>query len=133
VGFGLIVTGCIAFWLLNVDWYVPRLETTREYTRFAQEIRDYSPPGEPVVFFRTEAHALVFHVGRPIEVFVEWERLDAWAARSRSAYVVMPARVAEEWPRHLKAGQLEEISRNSPADGRPHEKPFVLLRSRPSD
>jgi hypothetical protein len=116
-------------WLVYVDWMIPRKEPTREYRDFARRIREFAPPTQPVLFFRSDRHALVFHVGQPVALFVEWEKLDAWAARPDSAYVVMPAQSAQEWPLHLKLGRLEEVARNTPADGQEHEKPLVLLRT----
>ena len=45
---------------------------------------------------RMEAHALAFHVGRPLDIFVEWDRLAAQIDRPEPRYVVMPlARLAE--------------------------------------
>jgi 4-amino-4-deoxy-L-arabinose transferase-like glycosyltransferase len=128
--FGAIVAGCVIFWLFNLEWTIPNLEPTREYKVFAARIRELATPSQPVLFFRTDRHALVFHVGQPVEVFVEWEKLDAWTARPDPAYVVMPAHTVAEWPAHLKSGRLEEVARNTCPDGREHEKPLVLMRTR---
>jgi 4-amino-4-deoxy-L-arabinose transferase-like glycosyltransferase len=128
--FGVIVIVCVAGWLVNLSSVMPRAEPTREYQRFAERIREFAPPEQPVLFFRTDRHALVFHVGQPVEVFVEWEKLDAWTARPEPVYVVMPALTVSEWPLHLTSGRLEEVARNTSPDGREHEKPLVLLRTR---
>jgi len=132
LGFGLIVFGSVIGWWVNVGWVIPKKEPTLEYRAFAARIRDVAPAPSRVCVFWTEAHTLVFHLGRPIELFVEWEKLDALAGRPESTYVVMPANVAKEWRQHLKSGWLEEVARNSPADGPPHEKPLVLMRTRPN-
>jgi 4-amino-4-deoxy-L-arabinose transferase-like glycosyltransferase len=128
--FAFLVTVSVVGWLVYVEWMIPRKEPTREYQTFAKRIREFAPPAQPVLFFRTDRHALVFHVGQPVALFVEWEKLDAWAARPDPVYVVMPALTAREWPLHLKAGRLEEVARNTFADGQEHEKPLVLLRTR---
>jgi 4-amino-4-deoxy-L-arabinose transferase-like glycosyltransferase len=129
LGFGLIVLGCGVGWLINAACVIPEKEPTREYRAFAEQIRAVAPTSR-VAFFRNESHALVFHVGQPIDLFVEWEKLDALAGQPEPAYVVMPAKVAQEWPQHLTSGRLEEIARNTPAGGGTHEKPLVLLRTR---
>jgi len=46
--------------------------------------------------------------------------------------VVMPVKVAEECPRHLRACRLEEVTRNTELAGGDHEKPLVLFRARPA-
>lgn len=134
VAFGAVMLTIVAAWLGYLRWDVAEREPTREYARFAHEIRRLSPAPRPVLFFRTESHALAFHVGRPLSVFVEWENLEAWAMRPDVTYVVMPAKVATEWPQFLRAGRLEEVLRNTDLPGAAdHEKPLVLLRTRPPD
>jgi len=90
--------------------------------RFAAEIRRRTD--RPVVFFRTEAHEVVFHVGRPMDTILEWENLDVWASRPKTIYVVMPPECADAWPQHLRCGQLEEVLRLERCD-----RPLVLMRS----
>ena len=77
------------------------------------------------------AHALAFHVGRPIDTILEWENLDIWSSRPGTYYVVMPPENADEWPRYLKLGQLEEVLRSSNLAQGTHAHPLVLLRTRP--
>jgi hypothetical protein len=114
-----------------VEWHLPRREPAREYRRFAAEVRRRAPAPERVVFFRTESHALAFHVGRPLEVLVWWHDLDAWASRPGTHYVVMPLASAREQRQCLKTARLEEVLRNTDLAGGEHEKPLVLLRSCP--
>src|SRR5262249_28098043 len=78
---------------------------------FASEIRRRAPSPQLILFFRTEAHALAFHVGRPIDTILEWENLDAWAARPEIYHVVMPSEHADDWQNRLKRGGLKEIVR----------------------
>jgi hypothetical protein len=84
-----------------------------------------------ILFFRAEAHALAFHVGPPIDTILEWENLDIWSSRPGTYYVVMPPENADEWQRHLKLGQLEEVLRSSELVSGGHAHPLVLLRTRP--
>jgi 4-amino-4-deoxy-L-arabinose transferase-like glycosyltransferase len=132
IGFVGIVLACALGWLVNLYWGIPKKEPTLEYRAFAAEIRAAAPAPHRICIFWTEAHALVFHVGQPIDLFVEWEKLDALASRPDPTYVVMPAKVAQEWRQHLKSGWLEEVAQNSPAESPPHEKPLILFRTRPN-
>ena len=145
---GLLAAG-VAGWWLYLDYDLRHNEPLRQSAGFAEEIRRQVPAPQPVWFFRTEAHDLEFHVGRPLVVFVEWERLDALTAKAESAYVVMPARIAAEAPRFLRNGRLVEVLRGPgpsaeepllclparvmerPRKGELHEKPLLLLRTMP--
>jgi 4-amino-4-deoxy-L-arabinose transferase-like glycosyltransferase len=156
VGFLAILVACVVGWWLFLDYDLRHNEPGRQSVRFAEEIRRRAPAPQQVSFFRTESHDLAFHVGRPLAVFVEWERLDALAAQPEAAYVVMPAQVAAEASGHLRSGRLEEVLRESdpparkapsqlkhllpqwlcrqlerPGRGEMHKKPLVLLRTMP--
>jgi 4-amino-4-deoxy-L-arabinose transferase-like glycosyltransferase len=130
-GFALSVLGLALGWCFYLAYFLPAQEPRLEFRRFAQEIRRRAPAPELVIFFRTEAHALAFHVGRPIDTILEWENLDIWCSRPGTYYVVMPPENAGEWPRYLKLGQLEEVQRSTELAGERHAHPLVLLRTRP--
>ena len=106
---------------------------TRISRTFAATIRKIAPAPQPIIFFRTEAHALVFHVGRPVDSILEWENVDTWASRAGTYFVVMPADVVSEWPSHVHSGKLMEIARNDPANACPPEPLSVLLKTCPND
>ena len=127
----VVVAGCFGGWWYFVDHALPSREAAREDGRFAEAIRRLAPAPRPVLFFRAEAHALAFHVGHPLGSLLEWENLDWWAARPESTCVVMPPEVAEEWPRHLTAGRLEVVLRNTDLAGGRHSHPLLLLRTHP--
>jgi 4-amino-4-deoxy-L-arabinose transferase-like glycosyltransferase len=153
--FAAVAVACAAGWWLYLEYDLRTHEPARESVRFAEAVRRIAPAPRPVLFFRTEAHAAAFHVGRPLALFVEWDRLDAWAAGPEPAYVVMPAKVAAECPRFVRSRRLEEVLREpDPPTGRGwelptwlparlrrdlerfqagegHERPLVLLRSVP--
>jgi 4-amino-4-deoxy-L-arabinose transferase-like glycosyltransferase len=131
VGFGSILSGVALGWWIYLGSILPREETHQEFRRFAEEIRRRAPAPELILFFRTEAHALAFHVGRPIDTILEWENLDIWSSRPGTYYVVMPPENAQEWPQHLHLGQLEEVLRSTDLSGGSHAHPLVLLRTRP--
>jgi 4-amino-4-deoxy-L-arabinose transferase-like glycosyltransferase len=127
VGLVLASAACAAAWLGYLEYVAPGREASRPDRRFAEEVRRCT--AGPVLFFRAEAHAVAFHVGRPLQTILEWENLDVWAGKPRSILVIMPAEYVAEWPRHLHAGRLVELRRTTDLTGRPHERPLVLLRT----
>jgi hypothetical protein len=133
LGFGVL---CLLVaplgWWGHVTFVLPQGEAAREHRSFATEIRRLAPPPQLVLFFRAEAHALTFHVGRPVDTFLEWENLDIWAGRPGTYYIVMPPECASEWSRHVTSGRLEEVLRNTDLAGGRHEHPLVLMRTRPN-
>jgi 4-amino-4-deoxy-L-arabinose transferase-like glycosyltransferase len=123
---GLVLVGCIAGWLTYLTWIEPRRERGRCYERFAAEIRRRT--SDQVIFFRTEAHELVFQVGRPLDTILEWENLDVWANRP-ATYFVMPPECARDRRQHLRTGRLEEVLCTTDLQQNSPERPLVLLRS----
>jgi len=126
-----VLLAVTAGWWGYVAYVLPGQERQFEFRRFAQEIRTRAPAPQLVIFFRAEAHALAFHVGRPIDTVLEWENLDVWASRPETWYIVMPPDCADEWPQYLTHGQLELVMRNADLAGGKHSRPLVLMRTRP--
>jgi 4-amino-4-deoxy-L-arabinose transferase-like glycosyltransferase len=120
---GVLVAACAAGWVAAVERGLPHHETADGTRSFALAIRQRT--AGRVVFFRTEAHALAFHVGRPVITLLEWENLDTWLAKGQPLYVLMPFKSAAEWPAYLHNGRLEEVERRDRLG-------LVLLRYRPS-
>lgn len=130
LAFGLVVAGCVAGWWVEVEYLLPRHESERELHTFAAEVRRRVPPGQGVLFFRTEAHALAFHLRPPLNTFLEWENLDIWAGRPGCHYLIMSPDSAAEWPQHVTAGRLVEVIRSTDLCPN-HERPLVLMRTEP--
>jgi len=126
-----MLLAAVAGWWAYVAYVLPGQERQWEFRRFAQEIRARAPAPQLIIFFRAEAHALAFHVGRPIDTVLEWENLDVWASRPETWYIVMPPDCADEWPQYLTHGQLELVMRNIDLAGGKHSRPLVLMRTRP--
>ena len=125
----LLTVGMTAGWLWHVERGLPAEEAFRDYRLFAAEVRRRAPqPGE-VVFFRTEAHALAFHVGRPLAVLVEWKDLDERVAESGEHYIVMPEESAAQAPQILPGVRFQEVLRNTDLSGGRHERPLLLLKA----
>ena len=118
-------------WNVYLSYRQPTPATGRDEIEFASEIRRRAPSPQLILFFRTEAHALAFHVGRPIDTILEWENLDTWAARPEIYHVVMPSEYANDWQNRLKKGRLKEIARSGILGGSTHSDPLVLLRTHP--
>jgi 4-amino-4-deoxy-L-arabinose transferase-like glycosyltransferase len=125
----LLAAGMTVGWLARAERGLPAEEPFRDYTRFAAAVRRQAPRPEEVVFFRTEAHALAFHVGRPMTVLVEWRDLEARLAGSGTQYVVMPPDSAAEAHESLPDVRFEEVLRNTDlSEGLGHERPLVLMK-----
>jgi 4-amino-4-deoxy-L-arabinose transferase-like glycosyltransferase len=116
-------------WVGYLGWRLPAEEAYREYRSFAAEVRRHAPAPACVAFFRTEAHALAFRVGRPLAVIVEWRDLQARLEAPGPHYLVMSPDRAEQCPRFLHGVRLEEVCRNTTLAGGSHERPLVLLRA----
>jgi len=116
---GLVVAGLVIGWGI----YLSRPDRPSSYRQFADDIRRLTK--QHVIFFRTEAHEVVFHVGQPLDTILEWENLDIWASSPTVTYFVMPPDCARDWPRHLQKGRLEEVLRTTGSE----QRPLVLLRS----
>jgi 4-amino-4-deoxy-L-arabinose transferase-like glycosyltransferase len=132
VALGAVCACCsISGWYYYLAVQLPTTEPERELRSFAATIRRIAPAPQPIIFFRTESHALAFHVGRPVDSILEWENVDTWASRAGNFFVVMPAEMVAEWPAHIHSGTLIELARNDPGTGSPHEEPLVLLKTCP--
>ncbi len=119
----------VLVWFVRVEWQLPARESYRDYRAFAGRIRQLAPCPEEVIFFRTEAHPLAFHLGRPLAVVVEWAELNTRLLQSGTQYIVTPPQYAEECPRYLRGLRLERVLGNTDLSGGEHERPLVLLRS----
>jgi 4-amino-4-deoxy-L-arabinose transferase-like glycosyltransferase len=128
-GVGAMAALMTAGWMGYVGWRLPAEETYREYRSFAAEVRRQAPAPACVAFFRTEAHALAFRVGRPLAVIVEWRDLQARLEGPGPHYLVMPPERAAQCPRFLPGVRLEEVCHNTTLAGGRHERPLVLLRA----
>jgi hypothetical protein len=123
----------VAGWFYHVQVELTAAEPFRDYRAFAAEVRRRVPRPDTVVFFRTEAHALAFHVGQPLEVLVEWQELNARLTQSGSRYVVMPPDCVAEFSQNLQGFRLEEVTSNTQLAGGAHERPLVLLKAERMD
>jgi 4-amino-4-deoxy-L-arabinose transferase-like glycosyltransferase len=125
---GLVVVGILAVgWGVAERSLVPRLDAEREKRTFAAAIRGVAPRPKQVLFFRVEDHLLAFHLGRPINTFMEWENLDVWAGRPGPHFVLMPSECADQWRNHVSAGTLEELLHYEDRTDRRRPRGLVLM------
>jgi hypothetical protein len=129
-GIALVASLMVALWVCRVDWQLPARESYRDYRMFAERIRLLAPRPEEVLFFRTEAHPLAFHVGRPLATVVQWGELETRLRQPGTHYIVTPPQYAQEVPLHVHDFHLESILLNTDLSGGEHEHPLALLRAR---
>jgi len=120
-------------WWARVTFFLPPLEPSREHHTFAVLVRQHAPRPEAIVLFRTEAHALAFHLGRPVRCLRFWEELDRItllpdAKGDTPHFVIMPAETVRDWTRYLGGVRLEEVANNFGGLDGGHEKPLLLFR-----
>ncbi len=130
VSVGSLALASMVGWVWRVERGLPAEEPFRDYSDFAAAVREAAPSPEEVVFFQTEAHALAFHVGRPLAVVVEWKILqDRLESKAATTHIVMPQDRAAVVQEHLLGIRLSEVLRNTDLSGGRHERPLVLVRA----
>ncbi len=127
---GVLCLFMVGVWTWKLECELPRQEEGRDYRSFAASVRREVPLPRTLVFFRTEAHALAFHSGRPLAILVEWDELKARLAHSATSCVVMPAAYLDEATRRLPGLSWQELTRHPHQAGPHHERPLVLVRVR---
>src|SRR5258708_5482783 len=126
----VFVVACVtAGWLVRVCYSLPKDEPHRDYTKFAAVIRRQAPAPREIVFFRTEAHALAFHVGRPLETMTDWSELNARLTQNGPHYVVLPFDALKEAHHELRGVCWEEVENNVELSGGRLERPLALVRA----
>ncbi len=116
-------------WGIYSRHVLPMAEESRDQRAFAAAIRQLAPPPQGVLLFRVEAHALAFHLGPPLNTFLEWENLDVWASRPGTHYILMTRDDAAAWAEHVTSGKLVEVLRHREFNGDNVERPLVLMRT----
>jgi 4-amino-4-deoxy-L-arabinose transferase-like glycosyltransferase len=131
VGFGGVLIGVLIGWWGVFRLVVPKWDATHGERAFAAAIREIAPRPEQILFFRVENHLLAYHLGRPLNTFLEWENLDVWVGRPGPHFVVMPAECANKWPQYISSGSLAEELRYADRTDRDRPRDLVLMRTTP--
>jgi 4-amino-4-deoxy-L-arabinose transferase-like glycosyltransferase len=130
-GLAAIIAATIASWIFVIHVELPRVEPQREQMTFARAVRKIASVPAEVLFFRVECHPLAFHLGRRINSLLEWENLNIWAGRPGPTYIIMSPEDFQDWRKYITAGELEEVVRNTDFSGGIHDRPLILMRTRP--
>jgi 4-amino-4-deoxy-L-arabinose transferase-like glycosyltransferase len=118
----------LVVWAVRLEITLPAQEPYRNYRPLAAVIRQAAPTPAEVVFFRTEAHALAFRVGRPLAVLVEWSDLEGRLVKPGPHYVVTPPACVAECRDRLAGLSWEPVTGTVDLAGGAHERPLVFLR-----
>ncbi len=128
LGWG-IVFSLVAGWMFFICRIIPEKDCRNPNQKFAELIRQST--NKPVLFFRTEAHDVAFHVGPPQETLLEWENLKVWLNLPYPVYVVMPPEVASLRAKFLPGYPLQEVMRTTDLSQSRNSRPLVLLKKMP--
>jgi 4-amino-4-deoxy-L-arabinose transferase-like glycosyltransferase len=126
-GVGIVAAVMLAGWVVRIGHQLPAEEPYRDYRPFAALVREQAPAPEEVIFFRGEAHALAFRVGRPLVILTDWEHLRQRIPRD-GCHVVMPPDAADQVARRLPGVTVETLGGTEALAGGRHERPLVLVR-----
>jgi 4-amino-4-deoxy-L-arabinose transferase-like glycosyltransferase len=129
-GVAVLVLGCCPGWWYYFDRVQPAENARRDQRPFAQAVRQLVPAPKDILFFRAEAHALAFHLGKPVATLVEWENLDKWAGKRGQHFIIMSAECVADWPNHITSGRLEPVLDSSDlTPGQPKDERLILMRT----
>jgi hypothetical protein len=131
IGVGGSFAVVVVCWLGFLNIVVPRWDAEHDERAYAKAARDLAPSPELILLFRVENHLLAYHLGRPLNTFLEWENLDIWVGRPGSRYVLMPAECAAHWRQYITSGTLDEVIRYTDRTGRTKARDLVLMRTHP--
>ncbi|HEX4589710.1 MAG TPA: hypothetical protein VH120_07260, partial [Gemmataceae bacterium] len=112
-----------------LNFVVPTWDAEHGQAAFAAATRQVAPKPSLVLLFRVEDHLLAYHLGRPLNTFLEWENLNVWVGQSPPHHVVMPAECAAEWRQYITSGALEEVARFTDRTDRRKPRDLVLMRT----
>jgi hypothetical protein len=124
-GMAAALACAMAAWGVQLHALLPAELAYRDYRPLASVIRR---EGGPVVFFRAEAHALMYRVGRPSPLLVEWRGLRE-AVGTGPLLVVLPPGELADAARELPGVRLDRISGTAELAGGRHERPLLLVRA----
>ena len=84
--------------------------------------------GESLLFFNMEAHALAFHLGKPVETVIGWEKLGkAIDVRNESFVLTSPDNLEEmigKFPRY----KFDVLYLKNEAETKGFSRPFVFVK-----
>jgi 4-amino-4-deoxy-L-arabinose transferase-like glycosyltransferase len=117
-------------WTIRIDVFGPRQDVQHGERYFAAAVRAIAPQPQLILLFREENHLLAYHLGRPLNTFLEWENLEIWTGQPGPHFVLMPAECADQWHQYITSGTLEEVLRYTDRTDRRRPRDIVLMRTR---
>jgi hypothetical protein len=130
VGALVVIVVSWTAWGVYLKSHLPAEAAYRDYGAMARVIREQEAPA-PVIYFQAEAHALMFRVGQPAEVLLDWP--DVREAVRGPRLVVVPSQLLPTFREALHDAQCTVLADTAQLAGGRHERPLTLLRvHRPS-
>lgn len=123
----LATLGSMLGWGVYLYVHLPMDAAYRDYRPIAALIRQQDK--EEILFFRAEAHALLYRIGRPARVLIDWDELKNTVQKTR--LVVVPTKLLDEIHRNWSEVTIETVSSTEHLAGGSHERPLVVLRVSP--
>ena len=127
---GLLIASTIG-WVWFVDFYLPKLEPMREMKSAAKIIRQST--GENLLFFNMEAHALAFHLGKPVETIVGWEKLEKVIVSKNESFVLTSPDNLEEMMGKFPRYKFDVLYLKNESETLGLSRPFVFIKVFPMD
>ena len=121
----LLVASMIG-WVWFVDFYLPKLEPMREMKSAAKIIRKST--GDSLLFFNMEAHALAFHLGKPVETVVGWENLSNAICAKNEAFVLTSPDYLDEMMQNFPRFKFDVLYLKKESETKGLSRPFVFIK-----
>jgi 4-amino-4-deoxy-L-arabinose transferase-like glycosyltransferase len=117
----------------SIGWAIYAAQPSPSATaNFATKIREIAPRPAEILFFRTEAHLLACHLGRPQRTLVEWQELVDSLLQPGPHWVVTSPDSVVECQRLLPSLRCQVLLRmEQRSGGVSPERPLVLLWAYP--
>ena len=122
----VLLVASMVGWIWFVDLYLPKLEPMREMVSAAKIIRKST--GENLLFFNMEAHALAFHLGKPVETVVGWEKLEKAIGAKNEVFVLTSPENIEEMMMKFPRYKFDILYLRSEAETKGISRPFVFVK-----
>lgn len=122
----VLLVGSTMGWVWFVDFYLPKLEPMREMKSAAKIIRKRT--GENLLFFNIEAHSLAFHVGKPMETVVGWEKLQKVIVAKDETFVLTSPENLEEMMEKFSRYKIDVLYSKNESETKGLSRPFVFVK-----
>jgi hypothetical protein len=122
----ILLVASMVGWVWFVDFYLPKLEPMREMKSAAKIIRKST--GDSLLFFNMEAHALAFHLGKPVETVVGWENLSKAICAKNEAFVLTSPDYLDEMMENFPRFKFDILYLKKESETKGLSRPFVFIK-----